>query len=76
MRAQAEQLLALGAQRYCLMKGGHGTGPEAVDLLVTPGRRTARLSAGGRVGTGEYARHRLHAVIRPSPPASQRAAPR
>lgn len=33
MRAQAEQLLALGA-RCVLMKGGHGAGPESVDLLV------------------------------------------
>ncbi|WP_274706710.1 bifunctional hydroxymethylpyrimidine kinase/phosphomethylpyrimidine kinase [Aquabacter sp. L1I39] len=33
MREQAEQLLAHGA-RCVLMKGGHGNGPESVDLLV------------------------------------------
>jgi hydroxymethylpyrimidine/phosphomethylpyrimidine kinase len=35
MRAQAEQLLALGP-RAVLMKGGHARGPESVDLLVSP----------------------------------------
>ena len=34
MEAQARALLALGA-RAVLIKGGHGAGPEAVDLLVT-----------------------------------------
>jgi hydroxymethylpyrimidine/phosphomethylpyrimidine kinase len=34
MRAQAEKLLALGAGAV-LIKGGHRTGPESVDLLVT-----------------------------------------
>jgi hydroxymethylpyrimidine/phosphomethylpyrimidine kinase len=34
MRAQAEQLLALGPHAV-LIKGGHGTSAEAVDLLVT-----------------------------------------
>jgi len=43
MRQQAGQLLALGAQAV-LIKGGHGSGPEAVDLLVTAAA-TARLSA-------------------------------
>lgn len=33
MQHQAERLLALGA-RAVLMKGGHGEGPESVDLLV------------------------------------------
>jgi hydroxymethylpyrimidine/phosphomethylpyrimidine kinase len=33
MRAQAEKLLTLGAGAV-LIKGGHGTGPESVDLLV------------------------------------------
>ncbi len=33
MRAQAEKLLALGPGAV-LIKGGHGTGPESVDLLV------------------------------------------
>jgi hydroxymethylpyrimidine/phosphomethylpyrimidine kinase len=43
MRAQAEQLLALGP-RAVLMKGGHARGPESVDLLVSP-TATARLVA-------------------------------
>jgi hydroxymethylpyrimidine/phosphomethylpyrimidine kinase len=43
MREQAAHLLALGANAV-LMKGGHGEGPEAVDLLVTAGA-TARLTA-------------------------------
>ena len=33
MRRQAQQLLALGA-RAVLIKGGHGSGPESVDLLL------------------------------------------
>jgi hydroxymethylpyrimidine/phosphomethylpyrimidine kinase len=33
MRAQAAQLVARGAQAV-LMKGGHGTGAESIDLLV------------------------------------------
>jgi hydroxymethylpyrimidine/phosphomethylpyrimidine kinase len=35
MQRQAEQLLALGASAV-LIKGGHGAGDEAVDLLLTP----------------------------------------
>ncbi|HEX4411502.1 MAG TPA: bifunctional hydroxymethylpyrimidine kinase/phosphomethylpyrimidine kinase [Xanthobacteraceae bacterium] len=35
MQAQAENLLTLGV-RAVLLKGGHGTGSESVDLLVTP----------------------------------------
>jgi hydroxymethylpyrimidine/phosphomethylpyrimidine kinase len=35
MAAQAQQLLAAGA-RNVLMKGGHGEGPESVDLLIGP----------------------------------------
>jgi hydroxymethylpyrimidine/phosphomethylpyrimidine kinase len=43
MRGQAERLILLGA-RNVLIKGGHGTGAESVDLLV--GRDTvARFSA-------------------------------
>ncbi len=34
MERQAQQLLAMGAQAV-LMKGGHGTGEEATDLLLT-----------------------------------------
>jgi hydroxymethylpyrimidine/phosphomethylpyrimidine kinase len=36
MRTQADKLLALGAGAV-LIKGGHGSGPESVDLLVTAG---------------------------------------
>jgi hydroxymethylpyrimidine/phosphomethylpyrimidine kinase len=35
MRQQAERLLALGAKAV-LIKGGHGSGAESVDLLVDP----------------------------------------
>ncbi|MDQ0504340.1 bifunctional hydroxymethylpyrimidine kinase/phosphomethylpyrimidine kinase [Xanthobacter agilis] len=35
MRAQAERLMACGAKAV-LMKGGHGSGAQSVDLLVTP----------------------------------------
>jgi hydroxymethylpyrimidine/phosphomethylpyrimidine kinase len=43
MREQGERLLALGAHAV-LVKGGHDTGPESVDLLVEPTRIT-RLAA-------------------------------
>ena len=43
MREQAERLLALGP-RAVLIKGGHGSGPESVDLLVEPTAVT-RLAA-------------------------------
>jgi hydroxymethylpyrimidine/phosphomethylpyrimidine kinase len=43
MREQAEALLAMGAKAV-LMKGGHLSGLEAIDLLVTPAA-SARLSA-------------------------------
>jgi hydroxymethylpyrimidine/phosphomethylpyrimidine kinase len=48
MREQAERLLALGAKAV-LIKGGHGSGPESVDLLVEPTAST-RLAA-DRVAT-------------------------
>ena len=48
MREQAERLLALGANAV-LIKGGHGGGPESVDLLVEPTSFT-RLAA-DRVAT-------------------------
>ena len=55
MQAQAERLLAAGAQAV-LMKGGHGSGPEAVDLLVTPDEITrfavARIDRKNTHGTG------------------------
>ena len=43
MREQGEKLLALGA-RAVLMKGGHASGPESVDLLIEP-NSVARLAA-------------------------------
>jgi hydroxymethylpyrimidine/phosphomethylpyrimidine kinase len=43
MKAQARQLLALGAQAV-LIKGGHGSGPESVDLLVE-GETCTRFAA-------------------------------
>jgi hydroxymethylpyrimidine/phosphomethylpyrimidine kinase len=43
MRAQAEKLLALGAKAV-LIKGGHASGTEAIDLLVTH-EAVARLTA-------------------------------
>jgi hydroxymethylpyrimidine/phosphomethylpyrimidine kinase len=48
MRQQGERLLALGAKAV-LVKGGHGSGPESVDLLVEP-NAVARLPA-ARVAT-------------------------
>jgi hydroxymethylpyrimidine/phosphomethylpyrimidine kinase len=42
-RHQAHRLLKLGAKAV-LLKGGHDTGPESIDLLVEPGT-TTRLSA-------------------------------
>ena len=48
MRAQAQELLALGAGAV-LIKGGHAEGPESADLLVERGACT-RLTA-PRVGT-------------------------
>jgi hydroxymethylpyrimidine/phosphomethylpyrimidine kinase len=43
MQEQGEKLLAFGA-RAVLVKGGHGSGAESVDLLVTPDA-VARLAA-------------------------------
>jgi hydroxymethylpyrimidine/phosphomethylpyrimidine kinase len=55
MQAQGERLLASGAKAV-LMKGGHGTGPEAVDLLVVPNSVTrfvaARVDTKNTHGTG------------------------
>jgi hydroxymethylpyrimidine/phosphomethylpyrimidine kinase len=48
MRAQAERLIALGAKAV-LIKGGHATGSESVDLLVD-GKAVTRL-AGPRIDT-------------------------
>jgi hydroxymethylpyrimidine/phosphomethylpyrimidine kinase len=44
MRAQAQKLLALGAGAV-VVKGGHGSGPESVDVLVEAGGATLRLAA-------------------------------
>jgi hydroxymethylpyrimidine/phosphomethylpyrimidine kinase len=43
MEAQARQILSLGAQSV-LIKGGHGKGPESVDLLIGQGEMI-RLAA-------------------------------
>lgn len=43
MASQGQEILKLGA-RAVLMKGGHGEGADAVDLLITPSR-IERLSA-------------------------------
>jgi hydroxymethylpyrimidine/phosphomethylpyrimidine kinase len=55
MRGQAERLLALGA-RAVLIKGGHGTGAESVDLLVEATSFTrlasARIATKNAHGTG------------------------
>jgi hydroxymethylpyrimidine/phosphomethylpyrimidine kinase len=55
MRAQAQQLLTLGAGAV-LIKGGHAEGPESVDLLVEPGACTklaaARIETRNTHGTG------------------------
>lgn len=55
MRAQGERLLALGA-KAALIKGGHGTGPSSVDLLVEPGHATRfpapRIATRNTHGTG------------------------
>jgi hydroxymethylpyrimidine/phosphomethylpyrimidine kinase len=55
MRAQAERLIAAGA-RAVLIKGGHDTGAEAVDLLVEPGSVTRfakkRIATRNTHGTG------------------------
>jgi hydroxymethylpyrimidine/phosphomethylpyrimidine kinase len=48
MREQGERLLALGP-RAVLMKGGHGSGAESVDLLIGP--HTFVRFAAGRVAT-------------------------
>lgn len=48
MRTQGEQLLRHGA-RAVLMKGGHGEGPEAIDLLLD-GRDVHRFAA-ARIAT-------------------------
>jgi hydroxymethylpyrimidine/phosphomethylpyrimidine kinase len=55
MEAQARHLLTLGA-RAVLLKGGHGEGPESVDLLIGQGEvvrlATARIPTRNTHGTG------------------------
>ena len=55
MLAQGKALLALGPKAV-LMKGGHGEGPEAVDLLIMPGETlrlaTPRIPSLNSHGTG------------------------
>lgn len=55
MQTQGERLLASGAKAV-LMKGGHGSGPEAVDLLISSGSVTrfavARVDTKNTHGTG------------------------
>ncbi|ALK08732.1 bifunctional hydroxymethylpyrimidine kinase/phosphomethylpyrimidine kinase [Blastochloris viridis] len=55
MRAQGEAILKLGP-RAVLIKGGHFAGPEAVDLLIQPGRvdrlASPRLDTPNTHGTG------------------------
>jgi hydroxymethylpyrimidine/phosphomethylpyrimidine kinase len=55
MYAQAQKLLALGAGAV-LIKGGHGSGPESVDLLIEVGSRTRfampRIQTRSSHGTG------------------------
>jgi hydroxymethylpyrimidine/phosphomethylpyrimidine kinase len=55
MRDQAERLLALGC-RAVLIKGGHGSGPESVDLLVGPDAvlrlAAPRIATNNTHGTG------------------------
>ena len=46
MREQADSLLALGPQAV-LIKGGHGSGPESVDLLVDAAQRSALRAPNG-----------------------------
>jgi hydroxymethylpyrimidine/phosphomethylpyrimidine kinase len=55
MEVQARELLALGA-RYVLIKGGHGSGDESVDLLIGQGEvvrlAAARIATKNTHGTG------------------------
>ncbi|MEX6506742.1 hydroxymethylpyrimidine/phosphomethylpyrimidine kinase [Jiella sp. M17.18] len=62
MALQAEALLARGP-RAVLIKGGHGTGPEAVDLLVRPGEPPLRLASPRRPGTMRGTGCRLASAI-------------
>jgi hydroxymethylpyrimidine/phosphomethylpyrimidine kinase len=56
MRAQAEELFSSLHPGAVLIKGGHGTGPESVDLLVTRGNcvrfAAPRIATKNSHGTG------------------------
>ena len=58
MHIQGRKLLEFGAGAV-LIKGGHGGGPDSVDLLVETAGYT-RFSA-QRTETDEHSRYRLHA---------------
>ncbi len=60
MEAQAREILSLGA-RNVLIKGGHGEGPDSVDLLIGQGEVVRLLGAAHR--HQEHARQRLHHVF-------------
>ena len=59
MAQQARKLLNLGAKAV-LLKGGHATGPEAVDIFVD-GEGEMRLAAPRR-RDAQHPRHRLHSL--------------
>ena len=61
MEAQARTILALGP-RFVLIKGGHGTGNESVDLLIGEGT-VVRLTRQAHRHQ-EHPWHRLHPVFR------------
>ena len=73
MRAQGEKLLALGAGAV-LIKGGHGSGPDSVDLLDR--RRRHHAARGAAPPDAQHARHRLHVGIGARRRSRQRAAAR
>ena len=73
MRAQAEQLLALGAGAV-LIKGGHGGGTESVDLSGRGWELRALRRAAYR--HQKHPRHRLHAGLGDRRGSSQRACAR
>ena len=60
MARQGEKLMRLGA-RAVLIKGGHGSGAESVDLLIDE-TGVARHAA-ARVATAQHAWDRLHALF-------------
>ena len=59
MQAQAEALMKFGCGAV-LVKGGHASGSEAVDVFFDGTMR--HVLRRPRIETREHARHRLHAV--------------